>query len=412
MRFWVTGLILSMISIGCNETGIKRHIHHETKDTTAEAKPLYTCSMHPDIITDKPGQCPICGMTLTRKEVNTNISNDPADTAIKSSMNNVPVTTMQQRRGETQIEALGTIQNDTRQLATISAKVSGRIEKLYVRYRYQMIMPGDKIMDIYSPDLATAQQNLLFLLKSDGSNTSLIAAAKQRLMLIGMSDQQLSQLIKNRELSTTISVYSNAMGHIHEAGQERMEASAQNDQSNSTSTQPLSIREGMYVVAGQQIFSLTNPRKAWAVLSIFPQNQQLVKMGDEVTITPETMPGKVFKAHIDFIEPTFRSGSRTLAARVYFNNYQSGIPIGSQVRATIIKSNPGANWLPQEAIVSLGMNDVAFLKTATGFEARKILTGNKEKNQVQIISGLTATDSVAANAQYFTDSDSFIKLKQ
>ena len=404
-------LTFIVIGISCKNKVSETHTHE-----ISAGKQLYTCSMHPQIIRDKPGKCPICGMDLIKKEDKAQKINDiqledllqPANEFVISS---VPVTTIKLSREEITIEAIGNIQNDTRQEAIISAKVAGRIERLYVRYRYQMIMPGDKIMEIYSPEIATAQQNLLFVLKSDASNTSILQAAKQRLLLMGMSNGQLQQLIRTRKAPLTISVYSNAMGHVHEAGQETMNAADQM-KNTSTITAPLAIREGMYVQQGQKIFSLTNPAKAWAVLNIFPENQHLVKVGNMVKITPEAMPEKAFGAQISFIEPFYRTGSKTLTARVYFNNSKYHIPIGSQVRANIYGSTAIGSWLPQEAILSLGLNEIAFVKTRGGFVAKKIQTGIRQNNLVQIINGLAATDSVAANAQYLTDSESFIKVKQ
>ena len=374
----------------------------------------YTCPMHPQIDADKPGQCPICGMDLVKKEAGSKKINDlPLEDLLRPSNRfvntSLPVTTIKKSEETISIEAIGNIQNDTRSVASIAARISGRIEKLYVRYRYQMIMPGDRIMDIYSPEIATAQQNLLFVLKNDAANTSLINAAKQKLLLLGMSNGQLQQLIQNRKASFTIAVYSRAMGHIHEAGQEGMNA-AGDMPASAIATAPLSVREGMYVQQGQKIFSLTNPNKAWAVLNIFPENQHLVKVGNPVKITPEAMPQKAFRATISFIEPFFRPGSKTLTARVYFNNGELDIPIGSQVRANIFGSTANANWLPQEAVLSLGINEVVFVKSNGSFVAKKMVAGIKQNGLVQVVSGLTVKDTVAANAQYLTDSESFIKL--
>jgi Cu(I)/Ag(I) efflux system membrane fusion protein len=201
------------------------------------------------------------------------------------------------------------------------------------------------------------------------------------------------------------------MGHIHEAGQETMVATGQ-VQNSSTTTAPLAIREGMYVQQGQKIFSITNPEKGWAVLNIFPENQHLVKVGNAVKITSEAMPQKAFRAKINFIEPFYRPNSKTLTARVYFDNSALHIPIGSQVRASIFGSSVSGYWLPQEAVLSLGLNDVAFVKASGGFVARKIKTGIRQNSLVQITNGLSATDTVAANAQYLTDSESFIKVNQ
>jgi Cu(I)/Ag(I) efflux system membrane fusion protein len=323
----------------------------------------------------------------------------------------VPVTTIENKNEDIAIEAIGDIQKDTREIGSISAIVAGRIENLYIRYRYQLIQRGEKIMDIYSPEISTAQQNLLFLLKNDAANTSIINAAKQRLLLMGMSSRQLNQLIRSGKASLTIAVYSKITGHVHEAGAEKMDATG-DMQMPSLTTAPLTIREGMYVQQGQRIFSLTNPHKAWAVLNIFPENQHYVKVGNAVKIVPEAMPQKAFSAQINFIEPFYRQGSKTLTARVYFDNYQKQIPIGSQVRGSIFGGTKNANWLHKDAILSLGINEVVFLKTSGGFIAHKVQTGITQENFVQVISGLSAKDTVALNAQYLTDSESLIKTKQ
>ena len=400
-----------LFASACKHKDKENHSHE-----MLEVKQLYTCSMHPQIIRDKPGNCPICEMKLVKKEENgQKINSIELEDLLKPTnefvITSAAVTTIQNKSEVISIEAIGNIQNDTREIGSISAITGGRIEKLYVRYRYQMIHPGEKIMDIYSPEIATAQQNLLFLLKNDPTNTSLINAAKQRLLLLGMSNQQVNQLMSSGKASFTVAVYSKIMGHIHEAGAEKMDATA-NMQVPSSTTAPLTIREGMYVQKGQRIFSLTNPHKAWAVLNIFPENQHYVKVGNEVKIVPEAMPQKAFNAQINFIEPFYRQGSKTLTARVYFDNYQRQIPIGSQVRANIFGNTTNANWLPKDAVLSLGINEVVFLKTSGGFIAHKIQTGLRQENFVQVINGLSQKDTVASNAQYLTDSESFIKIKQ
>src|SRR5260221_6982662 len=141
---------------------------------TSAKKELWTCSMHPEIIRNKPGTCPICGMELVRKEENSTAINDiqlndllqPTDRFVVSS---IPVTTIHRSAELIEIDALGTVAYDTRLVNTISARVSGRIEKLYVKYRYQHVMNGERIMDIYSPELLTTEQELLFVIKNDRS---------------------------------------------------------------------------------------------------------------------------------------------------------------------------------------------------------------------------------------------------
>jgi Cu(I)/Ag(I) efflux system membrane fusion protein len=165
----------------------------------------------------------------------------------------------------------------------------------------------------------------------------------------------------------------------------------------------------MYVQRGQSVFTIFNPNKAWVILNIYGENQSLIKKGNSVRIVPETAPGKDFRATIDFIEPFYKKGSKTLGARVYFDNSILKVPIGSQVRATIFGNTKDAFWLPKESVLSLGIDKIAFLRKDDGFIAKKIIIGITYKNHIQILSGLSNQDSVAINAQFLMDSESFIK---
>ena len=127
-------------------------------------------------------------------------------------------------------------------------------------------------------------------------------------------------------------------------------------------------------------------------------------------VVPETAPGKSFSAKVDFIEPVFQKENKTLTLRVYFDNSKLEIPIGSQVRATIFANNRKADWLPKNAVLSLGTDKIVFMRKDGGFEAHKVETGISYKDQIQIVSGLSEKDPVAKNAQFLADSESFIKV--
>lgn len=408
-NIFITVLFSAIIFISCKDKKDEDHTGHDMGET-------YTCPMPQDsVFSDKPGKCPKCGMDLVKMENDHNAGVElgsllqPTNEFVLSS---VPVNVMQKRKEQTEIEALGTITYDTRQAGMISARVSGRIEKLYIRYRYQKVTKGQRILDLYSPEILTAQQNLLFLLKNDPENSSLIDAAKQRLLLIGMSAAQMQQIIRSGKPSLTVSVYSNYTGHIHEAvNNSQMNASDEGMKDISLITEELSLKEGMYIQKGQSFFSVFNPDKAWAVLNIYGDNQSLVSVGDAVQIFPETNPDKDFRAKIDFIEPFYREGSKTVTARVFFDNRYYSIPIGSRIKATVFSRPAEAWWLPAESVLSLGMDKVVFKKEGDGFRPMIVATGIQHKNHVQIVSGITERDSVAVNAQFLMDSESFIKLK-
>jgi Cu(I)/Ag(I) efflux system membrane fusion protein len=407
-------LFLASIAIAYfSFTGCKSKQDNEA-DTDAVSEEVYTCSMHPQIIEHAPGRCPICGMTLVKKEnaireiseVDLSTLLQPTNTTVLSS---IPVTTLQLAKQQVRLDAFGSIEYDTRFIKTISAWVGGRIDKLYIKYRYQPIHAGDRIMDIYSPELLTAQQNLLFLIKNDPENTMLINASKQKLLLLGMRENQIQKVISSGKAQANVTVYSSYTGHVHEAG--GMTNSPQTvNMTNETGE--LTIKEGMYVEKGQPVFQVNNMDNIWVKLNFFAGDNSLVKVGTPVTIIPETAPDKKIISEISFIEPFYRNDSKTLTARVYFNNSKLMLPVGSQVKATLNINTSFNNWLPQESVLSLGLHKVVFLKKGNAFQVHPVSTGIVADNLIQVIDGLSDKDSVAINAQFLIDSEGFIKVKQ
>ncbi|MDQ2721292.1 MAG: efflux RND transporter periplasmic adaptor subunit [Bacteroidota bacterium] len=395
-------------------TGCKSHSDNKKVSAKAATEETYTCPVHAQIIRHEPGNCPICGMPLVKTEnASREISEVDLSTLLQSTNNSVlssiPVTTMQFANQQLQLEALGSVEYDTRFMKTISSRVSGRIEKLYIKYRYQPVRAGDKIMDIYSPELLTGQQNLIFLVKNDPTNTSLINAAKQRLLLLGMNNNQLQKIISSGKALLSVTVYSDYSGHVHEAGNI---ASTSQQTIPMNVTNELSIKEGMYVEKGQPVFQINDMDKVWVNLNFFPGENSLIKVGLPVTIIPETAPDKKILSKIGFIEPFYKNNSKTLSARVYLKNSKLMIPVGSQVKATININTTHNNWLPKEAVLSLGLNKLVFLKKGDVFKAQRVNTGISANNLIQITDGLSTKDSVAVNAQFLIDSEGFIKVKQ
>ncbi|CAN5293373.1 hypothetical protein BH20BAC1_BH20BAC1_24140 [soil metagenome] len=347
-------------------------------------------------------------------------SNIPLDALLKPTneyvITSVPVTTLETSTEAMEVPALGTVQYDYRQAGTVAANIAGRIEKLYVRYRYQFVSKGQKVLEIYSPELVTSQQNYIYLLQNDAQNTSLINAARQRLLLLGMTGGQLSQVAKSGQPLYSVTVFSKYSGYVTDIASQGMAPNTPDGNGMAGSnfqqtTEELSVKEGAYVDAGQTIFNVINTNTVIVALSIMPGGQNVIKVGDPVVIQTETSAEKIRSA-IAFIEPSFSGETRTLMARAYINNAGTKIPVGSQVQATIFPKQKTADWLPAGAVLSLGLNDIVFKKEGQLFRAYKITTGMRQDDKIQVLSGLTAKDTVAANAQYLTDNESFIQVKQ
>src|ERR1035437_7738810 len=239
---WFALLAIFLIAASCKES-TQQHQH-----ATASQGEVYICPMHPQIIRDKPGNCPICGMKLVKKESsNAKLNDIQLQSLLKPTnefvVSTVPVTTMHKNDVSTELQALG------------------------------------------------------------------------------MSSYQLDELMRTQKIAYTITVYSPYTGHVHEAGNmNNLDNTSGLRTDASQSSEQLSLKEGMYLQKGQPIISVFSTEHAWALLNIYTNDQNLVKAGDAVTIIPETAPGNAFKSTISFIEPFYRSGSKTLTARVYFNN--------------------------------------------------------------------------------------------
>lgn len=395
-----------LIFSSCNQPVTKGGEAISVSDTT-----FYTCSMHPQIHQDHPGNCPICGMKLVKENAKSvAVTNVDLEALLKPTneyvMATLPVTTPVKKHVKVPIRVFGTIEADTRAVGSVSATVSGRIEKLYLRYRFQNIKAGQKVMEIYAPELVTAQENLLFLLTKDPTNSTFINAAKQKLLLLGMSGKELKEVIQTRKPLYKVSVYSKYTGHVMSNGKMNSEMPSPDQL-----TRELPLKEGMYVKKGDRIFMIMNHMKTWAALQIFPKDQVMIQKGDPVQLIPESDTSVAINGTIDFIEPFFREGRKTLTARVYFNN-KSMLTLGTQVTAKIDADAEEGLWIPQTAVLALGLNKVVFIKSGEGFRAHKVGTGISTGNQVQILSGLQSKDTVIIDAQYLMDSESFIKVSE
>lgn len=406
-------IFILLTLIGCNTKS--NHKMHEAE---------YTCPMPSDsVFTNKPGKCPKCGMELIKIEehsLHTAKGNaEDFDFLLKPTdefaISTIPLSTMQDSTINVLVKALGVVSYDKNYVGSISSKVAGRIEKLFVKYKYQKVYRGQKIMEIYSPELLTEQQNLIFLLKNDNTNTTLIEASKQRLRLLGVADNEIQNVITTLKPNPYISIYANYTGHLHDAGEER------EMQSNNTSMNiadaglnniELKIKEGMYVQKGQSVFSIFNQDNVYALLSIYNDDIPLIEKGNSVELTPESVSNNKIYGVIDFIEPFYRNESKNQTVRMYFNNNKLQLPIGSQVKATIMAKPQRSNWVASTSVLNMGLEKVVLKKYQNGLVPVKVNTGIKYNNLIEITEGLNPTDSIATNAQFLMDSESFIKIKK
>lgn len=326
----------------------------------------------------------------------------------------------------------GFIAYDDRRVHGVAARASGRVERLYARYSFQPIRRGQRLLDLYSPDLLTAQQNHLFLLKNDSTNRALLESSRQQLRLLGMADDQLERLETERLPEFAVRVVSPYAGHLHEAGpQNRAQTGpvaptpmplAGGGMEEMAASGPLApgpppavatpfrLRQGDYATKGQTLFWVYDVSRVWAVLNLYAAGADAVRPGQSVELTVESNPGQTLHGRIDFLEPVLRENARTMAARVYLANPGEALKIGALLQARIVGGSRKGLWLPRSAVYELGTRRVVWVRTGKAFVARSVQTGRRVGSDLEIRAGLAESDLVAVNAQYLVDSESFIHV--
>jgi membrane fusion protein, copper/silver efflux system len=403
----------------------------------AEHTDTYTCPMHPTVISDRPSTCPVCGMDLVRKarpgeevEITEDLAKllkSPNETVIAS----IKTIKALYKSVPSSVEAQGVVTYDTRNIFTIPSRVGGRLEKIFLKYEFQPVAKGQKIAEIYSPELLTVQRELLFLIENDSENKSLIDGAKNKLELLGLTSLQIDNLVARKTTTQTLGIYSAYSGYLI-TGQQTPTTSISisstsvasssgmsdgmgaSSSTSSTGTSQVSstgqtgsiIREGAYVSAGQTLFRIVNTSDLRIELDLAASQAGAIKKGDKLSLDFGT--GSIEETTIDFVQPFFNEGQDFLKLRV-FTNKTKDLHIGHLVSAKIQVPASESLWVPREAVLDMGKDKIVFLKERGVLKPKKVKTGISSEGLVEIKSGLASSDEIAANAQYLIDSESFIK---
>ena len=346
----------------------------------------------------------------------------PANQVVLSSQKTIKLS---QNLSKQTITASGYIAFDERRNNKVAIRTSGRIEKLYVKYNYQFVKKGERIAELYSPELNTYQEEYLFLLKS--GEDSLATKAKQKLILLGLLESQIQQIEKSNSVAHAITITSPIDGFIRfsleRGSSEEMETppstglGAMSEASSSSSVASTGqIREGMYVNKGQTLFVVNDFRKVWALLSVNISSQVQLKKGVPVTIYSEVQTDSI-NANIDLVEPVYEDKQRFVRARIYLDNPGRIFKINSFIKGKIsIQAN--TLTVPLSSVYDLGSRKIVWVKreiSSSGiglFEPQVVTIGMTLDNWIEIITGLKGDEEIALDAGYMLDSESILNEKQ
>ncbi|TDN36209.1 efflux RND transporter periplasmic adaptor subunit [Hymenobacter sp. UV11] len=415
-----------------------------TPPVAASAATQYTCPMHPQIVREAPGSCPICGMDLVPKILSNSAARAEAglgsvtqspDAAVVAAV--ATVRPVAEGAAADTLTLPGVVEYDPRRSRAVAARFGGRIERLLVRYNYQPVRRGQKLLELYSPELVTAEQELIFILENDADNALLLSGARQKLRLLGLTDNQLRDLARTRRPSYRVAVFSPYDGYVVEtaaasaspaapapaddaAGGMAGAAPGMGSAEASAPTPPgaaqaagLTLTEGAYVSTGQTLFQVMNTDEVWGIFQPTPAELGRLHPGQALRVVAEGLALPPRTARLDLVEPEFRSGASVAAVRVYLANSQGLLRRGQRLTGTLTPAArpalAGSFWLPRAAVVDLGTRQVAFVRRGSTFVPVAVQAGQRTASQVQVLSGLTGIEDVAANGQYLIDSEGFIQ---
>lgn len=384
-------------------------VKEEAGKAAAVAKQLWTCSMHPFIIRDAPGKCPICGMDLIPKvdagksgSNATNGKDDALPVGVSLSqkqqvMANVTTVEVSSEPLATGIEATGVVQFDQTRQSKITAWIAGRIDRLDVGSVGSAVSRNRPIAEVYSPDLIATQQELLLALKSrnrlkqsggsdaSGSDGDLVASARERLRLLGVKDGQIAAIERSGKPLMRIPIYPEFSGVVIEK----------------------MVQQGQYVNAGEPLFSIADLSNVWVELEVYENDARAIKTGQTVEIRSSAYPGEVFRGKVSLLYPYLDPKTRTMRVRVSLPNPGTKLKQEMFVKATVTMPLGEGIAVPVTAVMDSGKRQLVWVEVSPGtFEPRQVTVGARIGDRMQIISGLSAGDKVVVTGGYLIDSES------
>ena len=383
----VIGLLFGWLIFGrSNEPQADEHNH----STTAESETIWTCSMHPQIRQNEPGDCPLCGMDLIPLE-STDGELDPMAVSMSpTAMQLAQVQTLVVDRGKTDksIRLNGKVQADERLLSTQSSHIPGRIEKLSVNFTGEFVSAGQVLANVYSPELVTAQEELFEAKKIKESQPALFNAAKEKLKNWKLSDKQIDQIVKSNKTIEQFPILANVSGYV---------------------TKKM-VNLGDYIKQGEALYEIADLSKVWVLFDVYETDMTWINKGDAVIYTVQSIPGKTFKGKISYIDPVIDPKTRVAKARLEATN--KGLMLKPEMFTTgTIEAKTNTNYtsltVPKTAVMWTGKRSVVYVMqmSAQGvsFIMREVTLGPELGESYVIEDGLQPGEEIAINGTFSID---------
>lgn len=359
----------------------------------------YTCPMHPTVKSNSPGSCPVCNMSLIKveKQNNEHTQQDGNFITIEKQQQQLAGIKTDTVKFQAIIPAstiLGTVAIDEEQVTTISSRVKGRIDKLYIKTSGEYIRKGNPVYAIYSEQLFADEKEFLALSEKRTNNTTenkllddMLSASKNKLLLWGLSEKQIAELGKNKSASPQIIFYAQTEGYVTE----------------------VLVKEGEYVEVGTSIVKLTTLNQVWIDAQVYSNEIEKISGSNSFQVFSETYPDEVYMGRLVFSNPSVEDGRKVQLLRLKVDNSKNKLIPGMMVYVSPKQNSKPVLAVPKSAVLLEKMKTVWVLAHDNTFEQRMVKTGAENKFWIEIVSGLKEGETIVTEGAYLISSEFILK---
>jgi membrane fusion protein, copper/silver efflux system len=337
---------------------------------------------------DKPGKSPFMDMQLEPKYANESSDGEEGGVAISSQTAQnlgIRLEKVQTSSFGESFSAVGRIEPDERRFYVVQTRIPGFVERLSVRAVGDPVVKGQKIAEIYAPELLAAQQEYLTLLtlKEVDTDNTLKQAARNRLTLLGMSESEVKAITKTGKASPRFGVYTPASGILTELG----------------------VREGGQLMAGSSLMQISDLSQVWLIAEVPERDAARLKPGIAADVQLQSLPNEVFKGKVGYLLPMLNESSRTLQVRIELPNKGNRLRPGMYADVAFTGQTHVALSVSSESIIATGKRNIVIVKEANSYRPVEVKTGQESNTHTEILSGLTEGEEVVVSGQFLIDSE-------